>query len=80
MATNNNELISTAEAARRLGVRPQTLRKWRYLGNGPRFVRIGQLRTGRAVYRPSDLEAWLMARTFTSTAAESAAEDVGGCR
>ena len=35
-------MISTAEAARRLGIKPHTLRVWRMNGRGPRFVRYGE--------------------------------------
>ncbi|MGA4191071.1 helix-turn-helix transcriptional regulator [Ralstonia nicotianae] len=45
-------------------ISPRTLANWRYLGNGPRFVRIG----GRIAYRLEDLEAWETRRTVTCTA------------
>ena len=46
-----------------------TLRKWRCIGEGPRFVRIG-----RAVrYRKADLDAYAEARTFASTSQADAA-------
>jgi DNA-binding transcriptional MerR regulator len=62
--------LSSAEAARYLGIRPQTLRLYRHKGLGPPYARLGGLR-GRAVYCADDLEEWLLARTFTSTSQES---------
>jgi predicted DNA-binding transcriptional regulator AlpA len=66
----DDELYDTAEAARSLGLCEVTLRKWRNLGGGPRFVKMG-----RAVrYRRSDLDAFIGANTFANTLeAESAA-------
>ena len=45
-----------------------TARRWRELGYGPPFVRIGR----RVFYRKADVAEWLASRTFTSTAAEAA--------
>ena len=64
-------LLQTASVAALLGLKPQTLRKWRLQGRGPRYVRLGGP-TGRVVYRRCDVDAWLDARTFDSTAAETA--------
>lgn len=51
-------LMTTRQAAEYLGFSALTLKKWRCLGSGPRFLRIG----GTAVrYRRSDLEAWAKA-------------------
>lgn len=38
---NDNELLTTDEAARLLAMKPQTLRKWRVDGTGPKYVRVG---------------------------------------
>ena len=66
-------LLTTAQAAKALGLRPQTLRKWRHLGRGPRYVRLGG-RTGRAMYAPEALEEWVSSNTYTGTMEESAHE------
>ena len=66
-------LLPTPEAARRLGIAPHTLRVWRLLGKSPRYIRYGGAKTGRCYYLASDLDAFLTARTFTSTAAETIA-------
>lgn len=64
-------LLSTEEAATVLGLKSQTLRKWRLTGAGPSYVRLGSGPAARAAYRPADLDAWLTARTFAHTAAET---------
>ena len=52
-------LLTSPQAATWLNVKPQTLRKWRCQGKGPRFVRLGTGRQSPAAYRLADLEAWL---------------------
>lgn len=59
----------TDGAAERLGVTPETLRNWRWRGDGPRYLKLG-----RAVrYRLIDLAAWLDERTRTSTSDDGSA-------
>lgn len=56
--------VDSRAAAAFLGQAIQTLHQWRFRGTGPKFYK-----SGRSVrYRISDLEAWLNARAFTSTA------------
>lgn len=50
--------VSSAAAARYLGLEPQTLTNWRNLGKGPRFVRDGKPGS-RVFYRVADLDAWI---------------------
>jgi predicted site-specific integrase-resolvase len=66
-------LMTTAQAAKLLGIRPATLRKWRHLGRSPRFVRYGQGPGARCYYQVKDIKEWLEERTFRSTAEESVA-------
>lgn len=40
--------------ARRWNVSPRTLERWRWLGIGPRYLKIG----GRVVYRLEDVETY----------------------
>jgi hypothetical protein len=40
--------------ARRWSISPRTLERWRWLGQGPRYLKIG----GRVVYRLEDIEAF----------------------
>jgi hypothetical protein len=50
-------LLNTLEAASYLGIKPQTLRKWRVTGSGPKFCRLGGRRIIR--YRIRDLEKFV---------------------
>ncbi|WP_397421065.1 helix-turn-helix transcriptional regulator [Phenylobacterium sp.] len=58
-----DELLDTSLVARTWGIAEVTLRKWRILGVGPPFMRLG-----RAVrYRRADLDAFLSSRAFRNT-------------
>lgn len=59
-----DRLISAEDAANFLNISPSTLAKMRLSGKSPRYVKLGR----RVAYRPSDLEAWVAAQTFHSTA------------
>lgn len=49
-------LLTTHQAAKRLGVSHRTLEDWRFRGGGPQFCKVGR----RLVrYRPDDLETFL---------------------
>jgi excisionase family DNA binding protein len=63
----DTRLHTTPQAAAYLGLSPNTLNRWRYTGDGPRFVKLG-----RAVrYRIEDLDEWVAScgRTSTSSSA-----------
>jgi predicted DNA-binding transcriptional regulator AlpA len=63
-------LLTTEEAAERIGWVPNTLEKKRVTGAGPKYLKLG-----RSVrYRESDLENWLSARLIQSTS-EARCED-----
>lgn len=49
------------DLARRWNVSPRTLERWRSLGQGPRFLKIG----GRVAYRLEDIEAFEAAQIRT---------------
>jgi excisionase family DNA binding protein len=52
-----DRLLTTAEAAERLGTSARTLEDWRQRGGGPLFRKVGR----RLVrYAPADLEAFTM--------------------
>jgi predicted DNA-binding transcriptional regulator AlpA len=61
--TNVAKVVSTAEAARVLGLSESTLAKLRLNGNGPVYCKLGR----RVVYRPAELEQWLQSRTTRDT-------------
>ena len=52
------QLLRETDLARILGKAPVTIRRWRLLAQGPRFLRIGR----NIRYRPEDLERWLETR------------------
>lgn len=51
-------LLDQREVARRLGVGEPTLARWRQIGDGPPWKRVGRL----VRYDARDLEAWLETR------------------
>lgn len=53
-------LLTIEEAAAYIGFSPWTLRKWRSLGRGPSFVRLGG-KLGSVRYRLCDLDAYMEA-------------------
>lgn len=58
-----SELMDSRELAVRLGKSPAALANWRYLGLGPKFVKVG-----RSIrYRVADVENWLEAHTQQQT-------------
>ncbi|MHB1036055.1 MAG: helix-turn-helix transcriptional regulator [Pirellulales bacterium] len=62
VAVPSSRLLTRAEAAEFLGIRPQTLACWHTLGR----YKLPLVRVGRSVrYRLADLEAWLANRTIT---------------
>jgi predicted DNA-binding transcriptional regulator AlpA len=65
-------LLTEAEAAQALRLKaPATLRKWRQLGTGPRFVKLGAGGAFATVrYRQSDLIAWIASRVKPQEPAE----------
>lgn len=46
--------LRQAELARRWGISPRTLERWRWTGDGPAFLKIGW----RVAYRLEDVEAF----------------------
>jgi len=59
------ELISEAQAAKTIRVKPSTLRDWRSASRGPAYFKVGRL----VYYRRSDLWTWLQAQRREPTAA-----------
>ncbi len=50
--------LRTPEAARYIGIRPNTLEGWRIQKKGPKFHRVGRL----IIYFREDLDAYLASR------------------
>lgn len=58
-----SELMDGRELANRLGKSSAALANWRYLGQGPKFIKVG-----RSIrYRVADVESWLEAHTQQQT-------------
>ena len=57
------------EAAGMLRISPRTLQRWRSVGGGPEYIRLGERRLS---YPDDGLQAFSAARTYTSRAAELA--------
>ncbi len=51
-------LLNDHEVAARVGVSVATVRRWRQLGTGPLYMKIGAL----VRYRPRDIQEWLDGR------------------
>jgi hypothetical protein len=55
--------LSQYELATRLRLSARTLERWRWTGQGPRFLKAGN----RIAYRIEDVEVWEAARLRTDT-------------
>lgn len=55
--------LNQTELARRWRISPRTLERWRWLGQGPRFLKIGN----RIAYRLEDIEAFEAEQLRVST-------------
>ena len=57
--------LNQNELAERLNISARTLERWRWVGEGPRFLKLG----GRVVYRLEDIEAYEAEQVRDSTTA-----------
>jgi len=55
--------MTQEQLARRWHISPRTLEQWRWLGKGPRFLKIG----ARVLYRELDVEVWEAAQVCQNT-------------
>jgi hypothetical protein len=61
-------LLNTEQAAARVGLKPRTLERYRRMGCGPTYVKLGVNSVNSPVrYRPEDLDQWLDAGRRRST-------------
>lgn len=66
--------LSPNEVAKRLNIKPQSLRLRRMRGFGPPYIRLSDSPTARVAYPEDDLEAWLASRPrYSGTCEEKAA-------
>lgn len=63
------ERLTPAQAGELVGVSPQTLANWRWLGMGPAYIKLTPGRGGRIRYPRAAVEAWLNERTTAAGAA-----------
>lgn len=63
------------DLAARWHISPRTLERWRWLGRGPQFLKVG----GRVVYRLEDVEAYERERLRENAGPASAAVIAGAC-
>ena len=59
------QLLTTEQVADSLGLRRNTLEKWRLLGEGPHFIKAGR----QVRYDSEDVDQWLSSRRVQSTSA-----------
>ena len=57
--------LHQVDLARRWKLSPRTLERWRWLGQGPQYLKIG----GRIVYRVTEIEQYEADQIRTSTSA-----------
>lgn len=68
--------LNQIDLANRWKLSPRTLERWRWQGEGPRFVKLG----GRVVYRLEDVEAYEQEQIRASTTAVQATSAVEQAR
>ena len=71
MADNATRRLNTTEAAAYVGLRPATLERWRVVGGGPVFLKIGIGPGARVVYEISDIDDFLTSCRRRSTSDRS---------
>ena len=62
MSTIVTEVMTTVEAAAYVGLKKPTMERFRFLGQGPAYCKLG----GAVRYRKKDLDAWLDSRAVSS--------------
>lgn len=62
VAADCREVMDEFALADFLGLTVATLRKWRWLRSGPKFVKVGRL----IRYRKTDIDAWLDQQTVAT--------------
>jgi hypothetical protein len=64
--------LNQLELARRWSISPRTLERWRWTGDGPRYIKL----KSRVAYREADVEAFEAERLMESTQQPARAEAV----
>ena len=63
--------LNQNELADRWGLSHRTLERWRWIGEGPRFLKIG----GRVVYRMADIKRYEIENLRTGTGTSRSREE-----
>jgi len=56
-------MLNQDQLADRWQISPRTLEQWRWLGKGPRFLKVG----ARVLYRESDVETYEASQIYQNT-------------
>ena len=67
MATANSilgTLLNEYDVARITGLSVASVRRWRLLRQGPKYLKLSGRRGGAVRYKPEDLASWLESRPF----------------
>jgi hypothetical protein len=59
--------LNQVQLSRRWSISPRTLERWRWLHQGPQYLKIG----GRVVYRLDDIETYETSRSRQTTRGSS---------
>jgi predicted DNA-binding transcriptional regulator AlpA len=62
-----SEVLTTDQAAAHLALGRSTLEKWRCIGAGPKFIKLGLRRVG---YHKTDLDEWIASRPRCASTSE----------
>lgn len=54
--------MTTKEAADYIGMSPATLNGWRFMGEGPVYLKMGTGKRAKVAYLREDLDEWLRTR------------------
>jgi hypothetical protein len=57
--------LNQVELSRRWSISPRTLERWRWLRQGPNYLKVG----GRVLYRLDDIEAYETVHLHTASSA-----------
>ena len=69
-----NTLLDTQQAAMRVGLARATLAKYRVVGGGPPFVKIG----AKVLYPLAALDGWLDAKPLQASTSDTGEQGSGG--
>jgi len=59
MSTNQSQTVNRRAAAERIGISPDTLRRWNVEGRGPKVAaKLGTSQQARTLYRLDEIERW----------------------